>query len=109
MTNGPGSPFPIPLCAAKAARWRGCSAPSTRPRPRAAATEALGKELGVSRVGYGEIDDAGEYVTVGRNWTLGEEPDIPSRYRLDAFDDAIMAEVRAGRPLVIDAVGADAR
>jgi signal transduction histidine kinase/ActR/RegA family two-component response regulator len=75
----------------------------------AAATEALGQELRASRVGYGEIDDAEEYVTVGLNWTLGEEPDHPSRYRLDAFPDAIMSDVRAGRPLVIDDVASDPR
>jgi signal transduction histidine kinase len=75
----------------------------------ATATEALGRELGVSRVGYGEIDDAEEYVTVGHSWALGEEPEYPSRYRLDAFDDAIMTEVREGRPLVINDVATDPR
>jgi len=75
----------------------------------AAATEALGREIGASRVGYGEIDAAGENVSVGRNWVANGTPDFAGSYRLDAFDDAIMAEVTAGRGLVIDDVAADPR
>jgi len=75
----------------------------------AAATEALGRELGVSRVGYGEIDDAGESVTVGRNWIADGTPDFAGSYRLDAFDDAIMTEVLAGRVLTMEDVANDPR
>jgi len=75
----------------------------------AAATEALGREIGASRVGYGEIDAAGENVTVGRNWVANGTPDFAGNYRLDAFDNAIMAEVTAGRILVMDDVVTDPR
>jgi signal transduction histidine kinase len=75
----------------------------------AAATEALGRELGVSRVGYGEIDAAQENVSVGRNWIADGTPDFEGSYRLDAFDDAIMEEVLAGRVLIMEDVVNDPR
>ncbi|HEX4506666.1 MAG TPA: PAS domain-containing protein [Alphaproteobacteria bacterium] len=75
----------------------------------AAATEALGQELGASRVGYGEIDAAQENVSVGRNWVADGTPDFEGNYRLDAFDDAIMAEVLAGRVLIMEDVANDPR
>ena len=75
----------------------------------AAGTEALGQELGVSRVGYGEIDAGQENVSVGRNWVAEGTPDFEGSYRLDAFDDAIMAEVLAGRPLIMEDVANDPR
>ncbi len=75
----------------------------------AAATEALGREIGASRAGYGEIDPAGESVTVGRNWTTEGTRDFAGSYRLDAFDIGIMAEVLAGRNLVMDDVVNDPR
>ncbi len=68
----------------------------------AAATEALGREIGACRVGYGEIDPACETVTVQRSWSAEGKPDFTGSYPLDAFDIAIMAEVMAGRNLVID-------
>jgi PAS domain S-box-containing protein len=75
----------------------------------AAAIEALAFEISASRVGYAEIDAAEETVALGRNWTLDGTSDYPESYRLDAFDDAIMCEVRAGRVLVMDDITNDPR
>jgi PAS domain S-box-containing protein len=67
----------------------------------AAAAEALGRELGASRVGYCEVDEAGEFVTVERDWTEGPMPSIAGRHRLSDFGPPI-DELRAGRTVLID-------
>ena len=76
-----------------------------------AAAAALGTELGISRAGYGEIDETGEIVRVERDWTrdatvasLAGESRI-----LDGFGPAVIAELRAGRTLVVEDCYEDVR
>jgi len=75
----------------------------------AAASEALGRELGIARVGYGEIDAAEEHVIVERDWTDGRIGSVAGRYRMDDFGPRIIAEMRAGRVMWVDDVDADPR
>lgn len=76
----------------------------------AAAAEALGRQLGVSRVGYGEVDAAGETVSVERDWTDGSVASLAGESRpLDSFGPAVIAELRAGRTLWLDDIAADPR
>lgn len=74
-----------------------------------AASRSLGRALDVSRVGYGEIDDEEEYVTVERDWIDGQIPSVVGKYRMDDFGPPIIHELRAGRVMSIDDVDRDPR
>jgi PAS domain S-box-containing protein len=74
-----------------------------------AASEALGRELGVARVGYGEIDESEAFVVIERDWTDGRVSSIAGRHRLEDFGPPIIAELKAGRTLAVDDVVNDAR
>ena len=75
-----------------------------------AAAEALGRHVGAARAGYGEIDAAGETVAVGRDWSDGTVASLAGEARLlDAFGPALIAELRAGRTLVVEDCLADPR
>ncbi len=75
-----------------------------------AAAEALGRQLDVSRAGYGEIVEAGEVVRVDQDWTASGALSLAGEARiLDAFGPAAIAELRAGRILVVEDCEADAR
>ena len=74
------------------------------------AAELLGRHLGAARAGYGEIDDAQEVVAVARDWTNGIVPSIAGEARLlDGFGPKIIAELKAGRTLVVDDFHSDPR
>jgi PAS domain S-box-containing protein len=75
----------------------------------AAASEALGRELGIARVGYGEIDAAEEHVVVERDWSDGRIGSVVGRYRMNDFGPEIIAELRAGRTMWVDDVQTDPR
>ncbi|WP_158266466.1 GAF domain-containing protein [Allosphingosinicella deserti] len=75
---------------------------------KAAAAEALGRALGVPRVGYGEIDAAGQRVVVERDWTDGTMASLAGESRdLDVFGPAIIARLRAGQTLRLDDIAGD--
>jgi PAS domain S-box-containing protein len=74
------------------------------------AGQALGEHLGAARAGYGEIDETGEIVRVQRDWTKANTPSLAGEARLlDAFGPAIIAELRAGRTLVVEDFETDHR
>ncbi|HTO28724.1 MAG TPA: GAF domain-containing protein, partial [Devosia sp.] len=73
------------------------------------AAELLGIQLGVARVGYGDIDESGEYVVVERDWTDGTLGSVAGRHRMEAFGPAIIEELRAGRVMSVDDVNQDDR
>lgn len=75
----------------------------------AVASEALGRELRISRVGYGEIDEAEQDVIIERDWTDGRLPSVAGRYRMDDFGPEIIAELRSGRTMWVDDVSTDPR
>jgi PAS domain S-box-containing protein len=76
-----------------------------------AAARALGEHLHAARAGYGDIVEGGEVVRVGRDWTRDSDiPSIAGESRiLDGFGPAVIAELRAGRTLVVDDCYADPR
>lgn len=73
------------------------------------AAEALGRELGIARVGYGEIDPAGQDVIVERDWTDGRLGTVAGRHRMDSFGPEIISELWAGRIMWVDDVNEDPR
>ena len=75
----------------------------------ALAAEALGRALGVARVGYGEIDAEQVHVNVARDWADGRLGSVAGRHRMDDFGPPIIAELKAGRTMFVDDVEADDR
>jgi PAS domain S-box-containing protein len=76
-----------------------------------AAAEALGTHIGTGRAGYGEIDETEQVVSVEQDWT--RDPSVASLAGeariLDAFGPAVIAELRAGRTLVVEDCLSDPR
>lgn len=75
-----------------------------------AASELLGTHLGVARAGYGEIDAAGETVSVKDDWTAPGMASLAGEQRpLASFGPAIIDVLRRGEVLRLDDIAADAR
>jgi PAS domain S-box-containing protein len=74
----------------------------------AAAAEAVGRQLGVDRAGYGEIDADRMIMGVARDWTAA--PDLPSlagfARPLDRLGPMLLAHLNAGRTAAIPDIGA---
>ena len=70
---------------------------------KAVATEMLGTYLGAARVGYAEVDEARDLVTVAGEWTRG--PDVPGlagrTTTLSSLPAAAIEYMRAGEVLLI--------
>ncbi|WP_164549669.1 GAF domain-containing protein [Altericroceibacterium xinjiangense] len=63
----------------------------------AASNEMLGLHLGVSRVGYAEIDPADpDTIEVAHNWTDGTVRSVEGRHSFLAFGDENVTRLRAG-------------
>ncbi|HEV2610027.1 MAG TPA: ATP-binding protein [Noviherbaspirillum sp.] len=76
----------------------------------AAASELLGKHLGVGGVVYAEVDESGEVLTMKPDWTSGESRSMAGAVlRLDDFGPLVGEVVRAGKDLAIADVTADER
>jgi PAS domain S-box-containing protein len=77
----------------------------------AAAAEFLGRQLHAGRVGYGDIDAQQKVVSVERDWTRdGTVASLAGEARvLDGFGPAVIAELKAGRTLVVEDCYADPR
>ena len=73
----------------------------------AAAAEALGRELGVARVGYGEIDADEATVLVERDWTDGRVRSIAGRHRLSDFSHLLNMGLAEGRTMAIEDITAE--
>jgi PAS domain S-box-containing protein len=74
-----------------------------------ATTAALGSQLAVAQVGYGEIDAAQAHVTVHRDWNDGRIPSVVGTWRVNDFGPAFIKDLKAGHPIVIPDVRHDAR
>ncbi|WP_143523726.1 GAF domain-containing protein [Pararhizobium arenae] len=70
---------------------------------------AIGSHLGVSRVGYGWVDDSERYFTTPSNWTDGTVERQSGTHDLAAFGPAVLAALRGGVSLVICDSFTDAR
>ncbi|MFD2649454.1 PAS domain-containing protein [Devosia albogilva] len=73
-----------------------------------AASELLGRELGVSRVGYGTIDKAAETISIDRDWNA---PGIRSLAGLLHFRDygSYIDELKRGETVVVENAYEDPR
>jgi signal transduction histidine kinase/GAF domain-containing protein len=65
------------------------------------AQSALGEHFGVSRVGYGSMDDTERFFTTRRNWTDGSVPNHNGTHDLAAFGDKIYRALKEGVSLTI--------
>jgi len=74
-----------------------------------AAQEMLGQHLGVSRVGYGEVEETGRYFTTERNWTDGTVAHHIGTHDLTAFGPEIHDGLKRGETLVVHNVRKDMR
>ena len=73
----------------------------------AEATAALGRQLGAAQVGFGEIDAAGEYVEVQRDWGDGRIPSVVGTWRLDDYGPEFFAAMKAGDTVAIPDIRTD--
>ncbi len=71
-----------------------------------AATTALGRHLGASRVGYAEMHRDGVRVALVSRYTAGVAP-IDGTYDLDAFGEGAARALRRGRTVVVPDVRQD--
>jgi PAS domain S-box-containing protein len=65
------------------------------------AAEMLGQYLGVSRVGYGEVDETARYFSTPRNWTDGTVHHHTGTHDLTAFGPEIHSALQQGEPLIV--------
>lgn len=70
----------------------------------AVTTRALGQRLGVSRVTYADIDDAGNRASLTGSWNDSHTTPMPTQVRLSDFGAPMLAILRAGQTLRIDDV-----
>lgn len=74
------------------------------------ACEALGRQLDVAQVGYGEVDVTGAHVEIVGEWSSADAPPLRgSRHVLDSFGAAMADEMRAGRRIAVTDVASDPR
>ena len=75
----------------------------------AAASEVLGRRLEANQAAYAEIDEAGECATVERDWNDGAAPSSAGRHRLESWGEALIADLKRGRTIVVSDVRNDPR
>jgi PAS domain S-box-containing protein len=74
------------------------------------ASQAIGESLDVPRVGYGDINAAGDTVTVERDWTSNGAFSLAGESRiLEGFGPAVIDVLKAGETLVVTDCYQDAR
>lgn len=75
-----------------------------------AASELLGKHLGVARVLYGAADESGEILRIKRDWGNGTLPSIAGvELKIDDFGPVIGEAVRTGQTVAVTDVMNDER
>ena len=74
----------------------------------AAASGLLGRHLGASQVAYAEIDEAGEFAIITRDWNDGSMASNVGRHQLSEFGPMI-AELRRGETVAVADVATDPR
>ncbi|MGJ0511469.1 PAS domain-containing protein [Methylocystis sp.] len=75
----------------------------------AAASGVLGRRLAANQAAYAEIDEAGEYATVQHDWNDGATPSNVGRHRLLSWGEALIADLKRGRTIVVGDVRNDPR
>ncbi|PZQ58011.1 MAG: histidine kinase [Sphingomonas taxi] len=72
------------------------------------ASAIVGRALGATRVGFGQLDREGEHVTIGPDWTAPSMTSIAGCHRFEDYGDIRMG-LLLGKPLVIHDVLSDSR
>lgn len=75
----------------------------------ATAAEALGILLGAGQVAYADIEEAGEYSVIERDWNDGSIPSNAGRHRLNEFGSGIVASLKRGKTVIVGDVRRDRR
>ncbi len=75
----------------------------------AIASEMLGRTFGISRVGYGEVDQEQEHVLVDRDWTAPDVRSVAGRHHLNDFGPRMIADLKAGRVVLVEDATTDPR
>jgi PAS domain S-box-containing protein len=88
------------------ARLRDIADPASIKR---AASEMLGKYLGVNQVGYAEVTADGAHVFVDGEYEDGVAPSTRGLHRLDDYGPDMIADLRAGRIVRVSNVRQDPR
>ena len=72
----------------------------------AKAAEIVGRTLGASRAGYGELDATGEFITIHQDWTTPGSASLVGRHRFADYG-AIGETLDRGEILIVRAVTED--
>ncbi len=75
----------------------------------AAASEALGRQLGAGQVAYAEVDDVGKFAIIELDWTDGSIPSKSSRYPIEEAGSALLTDLERGELVAIADVRDDPR
>ena len=75
----------------------------------AVASEALGQNLGVAQVVYGEVEADGKIVLIEHEWNNGTMVVNVRRHRLDDYGPELIADLRRGITIAIPDVRLDPR
>ena len=72
------------------------------------AAEIMGQTLGLSRAGYGAVDDESETIAVAPDWTLSGLPHLAGKHRFRDYGSYI-ENLKAGESVIINDVSQDPR
>jgi PAS domain S-box-containing protein len=75
----------------------------------AAASEALGRHLGVAQVAYAKVEPGDQTVVIEREWNSGAMASNAGRHRLDDYGPKFIADLKQGEPVAIADVQLDPR
>ena len=70
--------------------------------------EIVGRTLNANRAGYGELDEAGELITIPRDWTTPGSASLKGQHRFADYG-TIGPAVERGEALILPSVGEDPR
>ncbi|MBK1839480.1 PAS domain-containing protein [Azospirillum sp. YIM B02556] len=73
------------------------------------ASAMLGEHLGAGQVIYADVDDAGVFATIEREWNDGTMPRNVGRHRMEDFGPEFIAALTHGETVVIEDVRHDPR
>jgi two-component sensor histidine kinase len=72
------------------------------------AAEIIGQTLGLSRAGYGAVDDESETIAIAPDWTLSGLPRLAGKHRFRDYGSYI-ENLKAGESVIINDVSQDPR
>lgn len=75
----------------------------------AAASEALGRHLGVGQVAYAQVESGDETAIIERDWNDGAMAGNRRRHRLEDYGPELIADLRQGKTIAIPDVAFDRR